>query len=531
VLGAFCRRSALRRLIPSRLPLFPSLPEPVHDYFPVIPGSRVFIQAFIRIVYFDPLGSHAVACDRYHFALANPMLGTIAHLVTTFGYAIVAAFILFECAGFPIPGETALLVASGFAGAGKLSIAAVIMIAAGAAILGGTGGYWLGRLLGQGFVERWGRYIGLNPKKIQRLTDFFVRHGSSTVFFGRFIGIVRTYLSLFAGVSKMPYLTFTVFNALGAIVWASIFGTIGYVFGQNLDEVEHLIRIFGWGALLGLAMIAASWYLRRWISTTVPTPDHGATATGLRLTMRRLLYGSALISVRNGSPRLSRLSVTVIFAVGLVITTCLVLFVSITTRGLAEYDPLVRFEEVVSTAIDSWLTQRQSLIVLAIAKFGSALSVCAGIAAAIVSLLSKQRLYMFTMLFALAGGETLNALFAYLNRGSQVFLSSHFSVRLSYLLAYDNIIVPIVVFGMLAYIAVASTKQMLSAVTIIIGFGLPLLAIVASSFLCGLHGGIAFFEELLCAIVWLWFCIGLTGFIQLRRRQHAALRNISEDPL
>jgi membrane protein DedA with SNARE-associated domain len=481
-------------------------------------------------VYFDALGQRAFACDCLHFALANPMLGTIAHLVTTFGYAIVAAFILLECAGFAVPGETALLVAAGFAGAGKLSIAAVIVVAAAAAILGGTGGYWLGRLLGKSFVERWGRYIGLTPTKIQQLTDFFVRHGSSTVFFGRFIGILRTYLSVFAGVSKMPYLMFLVFNALGSIVWASMFGTIGYAFGQNLDEVEHFIRIFGWGALLGIAMIAATWYLRRWISAAVTQPEYGSTATGLRLTVRRLLHGSALISVRNGSPRLSRLSVTVIFAVGLVITTCLVLFISITTQGLAEYDPFVRFEEVVSTALDNWLTERQSLIVLAIAKFGSALSVCAGIGAVIISLLRKRRLYMFTMLFALAGGETLNALLSYLNRESHIYISSHFSVRLSYLLAYDNIMVPIVIFGMLAYVAVASTKQMLSAVTIILGFGLALLAIVASNFLCGLHGGIEFFEELLCAIVWLWFCIGLTGFIQLRRRQHAALREIAKNP-
>jgi len=105
------------------------------------------------------------------------MLHAITHLVTTFGYLIVAVFILLECAGFPIPGETALLVAAGFAGAGKLSIAAVIIIAAAASIMGSAGGYWIGRLLGQGFVERWGKYIGLNRKKIQQLTDFFVKHG------------------------------------------------------------------------------------------------------------------------------------------------------------------------------------------------------------------------------------------------------------------------------------------------------------------------------------------------------------------
>ena len=454
------------------------------------------------------------------------MLHAITHLVTTFGYVIVAAFILLECAGFPIPGETALLVAAGFAGAGKLSIAAVIIIAAVASIMGSTGGYWIGRLLGKGFVERWGKYIGLNQKKIQRLTDFFVRHGSSTVFFGRFVGILRTYLSLFAGVSKMPYLMFMAFNALGAIVWASIFGTIGYVFGQNLDEVEDLIRLLGWGALLGLAMIAAVWYLRRWVSATEPPYKVVAQYGGVRYTLRRLLYGSSLISLRYGAPRLSRLAVTVLFSVGLIITVCAVVFVSIATHTLADYDPLVRFEEVVAAAVDTWLSQRQSLVFLTIAKIGSAVSVAIGVGTAIISIILNKRLYMFTMLFALAGGETLNALLTFLNRGYNVFVSSHLSTRLGYMLAFDNMIVPIIVFGMLAYFAVRSTRQFATATTIIVGFSLPALAIVASSFLCGIHGTIEFFEELLCSIVWLWICIGLMEFIRMRQERQAILKEI-----
>ncbi len=110
------------------------------------------------------------------------MLETITHLVTTFGYVIVAAFILLECAGFPVPGETALLVAAGFAGAGKLSIATVIVTATLAGILGNAGGYWLGRLLGRGFVERFGKYVGLNRKRMAALEGFFVKHGSIAVF-------------------------------------------------------------------------------------------------------------------------------------------------------------------------------------------------------------------------------------------------------------------------------------------------------------------------------------------------------------
>jgi membrane protein DedA with SNARE-associated domain len=458
------------------------------------------------------------------------MLYAITHLVTTFGYVIVAVFILLECAGFPIPGETALLVAAAFAGAGKLSIVAVIIIAASAAILGDAGGYWLGRLLGRGFVERWGKYVGLNEKKMKFLEGYFIKHGPATVFFGRFISILRTYSALFAGISKMPYITFTIYNALGGMVWAAVFGIIGYVFGQNLDEVEKLIRLLGWGALLGLAMLACVWYLRRWVSATAPPVKVASQYGGIRYMLRRLLYGSSLISLRYGVPRLSRLAVTVLFSVGLVMTICAVVFVSIATNTLADYDPLVRFEEVVAAAVDTWLSQRQSLVFLTIAKIGSAVSVAIGLCTAFITLIISKRLYMFTMLFALAGAEGLNALLLFLNRGYNVFVSSHFSTRLGYMLAYDNIIVPIIVFGMLAYFAVRSTRQLATAVTVIVGFSLPALSIAASYFLCGIHGTIEFFEELLCAIVWLWICIGLMEFIRMRQERHAMLKEITQDP-
>ena len=454
------------------------------------------------------------------------MLATLTHLITTFGYAIVAVFILLEYTGLPVPGETALLVAAGFAGAGKLSITAVIGIAAGAAFLGYAGGYWVGMLLGKGFIERWGRYIGLNQKRTQKMEEFFTRHGALTVFIGRFVSVLRAYIALFAGISRMPYIPFMIFNALGAIAWALIFGTMGYLFGQNIAEVEYFVHIFGWGALLAVTVVAAGWYLRRWASS--PVREASPEKTGVRGTIRRLLAGSALVATESGRPRLSRLSVGILYGIGLVISALVIVFVSTTTHGLSDFDPLVRFEDMISVAIDNWLSPRQSLVFLSIAKFGSALSVGIGLATALITIIVNRKLYMFTMLFGLAGGETLNALLAFLNRGETVFVSSHLSVRIGYLLAFDNIIVPVIVFGMLAYFAVLSLKQLTLVITVIIAFSLPVMAIVASSFLCGIHGGIEFFEELLSAIIWLWICIGLMQFIRLRREQHALRQRIAD---
>jgi membrane protein DedA with SNARE-associated domain len=455
------------------------------------------------------------------------MVATLTHLITTFGYVIVAVFILLEYTGLPLPGETALIVAAGFAGAGKLSITTVICIAAGAAFLGYAGGYWIGMLFGKGFLERWGRYIGLDQKKTQKMEEYFTNHGALTVFVGRFVSVLRAYVALFAGISRMPYVPFMIFNALGGIAWAVVFGTMGYLFGQNLDEVEDFIRIFGWGALLAIGVIAAGWYLRRWASS--PVREISSERPGVRGGVKRLLSGSAFVATGSGRPRLSRLSVGILFGIGLVVTALLIVFVSTTTHGLSDFDPLVRFEEMISVAIDDWLSPRQSLVFLSIAKFGSALSVAIGVVTALVAIILKRRLYVFTMVVGLAGGETLNALLAFLNRGESVFISSHMSVRIGYLLAYDNIIAPVIVFGMLAYFFVLSMKQLPLVITVIVALSLPAIAVVASSFLCGIHGGIEFFEELLSAIIWLWICIGLMQFIRMRREQQTLQQLIAEN--
>jgi membrane protein DedA with SNARE-associated domain len=195
------------------------------------------------------------------------MLNTLTHLVATYGYLVVALCILLESAGLPLPGETALLVAAAYAGAGHLQIGAVIAVAALAAIVGDAGGYWLGRKGGRAFITRHERWIHLDARKFGRLEAFFARHGAKAVFFGRFVGLLRTYAALFAGISRMPYATFTVFNALGGITWAILIGTLGYVFGQNLALVERVVQDFGWGMLGVVVLVAAMWLIWGWVGT------------------------------------------------------------------------------------------------------------------------------------------------------------------------------------------------------------------------------------------------------------------------
>jgi membrane protein DedA with SNARE-associated domain len=447
---------------------------------------------------------------------------TVIHLISIFGYIVIALFILLECAGFPLPGETALLVAAAFAGAGKLSISIVIIVAAASAIVGDAGGYWIGRYFGRSIIKKIGKYIGLTEEKIKILEGFFKKYGPITVFFGRFVSILRVYAALFAGISKMRYVTFTIFNALGGIIWATLFGTLGYLFGQSLDKIEKLFRIFGWGALLGLGILGAFWYIRKWVYSSIRLDS----ASKIKSLWTKILPENAIVYTDSKHTRLSKTSVVVLYCMGLGITVLLIAFLSGTANTLLQYDFLMKIEEKTSIIIDSWLTQRQSLIFIYIAKYGSLFSLICGITTALIFIIIKKRLYFFATLFSLLGSEILNALVAFLFKSQNIFYKEFFLTMQSILL-FDNIILPFTGFGMLTYFFVKKTQQILSAISIITGMGILIFVIVASNFLSNMHSGIDFFAELLCAIVWLWICIGLMEIIRIKREREAIIKELN----
>ena len=216
-------------------------------------------------------------------------LQTLQNALHTLGYPAVTLFIMIESAGIPFPGETMLLLASFYAAIDhQLKLPIIIACAAFGAIAGDNIGYYVGRTGGRAFAERFGRYLFLKPQHLDRAEKFFAKHGNKTVFFGRFIAILRTWSAFLAGVNHMDWRTFLVYNAAGGILWAIIYGTIGYVAGRvfhdNFTEVEHIARTISWigaGAIVALAIAAflvVRW--RRKQSTSIAEVDQQQQDTG-----------------------------------------------------------------------------------------------------------------------------------------------------------------------------------------------------------------------------------------------------------
>jgi membrane protein DedA with SNARE-associated domain len=179
-----------------------------------------------------------------------------------YGYLALALVIGLESIGIPLPGETALVIASIHAANRGGHLGPVIAAAAAGAVIGDNIGYLLGRELGFRFLLRFGRYFRLSDARIKLGQYLFMRHGGKVVFFGRFVAILRCLAAFLAGVNQMPWSRFLIANAAGAVVWASVIGSGAYLFGRAF---HHIVGPLSFAAFV-IAVAAVIWgffYLSR----------------------------------------------------------------------------------------------------------------------------------------------------------------------------------------------------------------------------------------------------------------------------
>jgi membrane protein DedA with SNARE-associated domain len=171
------------------------------------------------------------------------------------GYPAAGLGILVESSGIPFPGEATLLVVAAYAAAGHLDIRLVVVLGALGGILGADLGYLAGYRGGRPFVERFSHLLHVNSGALARSEMFFTRYGGTTILFARFVLGLRTWASLLAGMSRMPFWTFQLYSSAGALAWALVIGAVGFYLGSNWSWVQELIRAMGAGGLVALAVL------------------------------------------------------------------------------------------------------------------------------------------------------------------------------------------------------------------------------------------------------------------------------------
>jgi membrane protein DedA with SNARE-associated domain len=187
----------------------------------------------------------------------------LQHFLMTYGYWAVFVFVAIESIGIPFPGETMLLVAAIDAGTThQLSIVLVILAATCGAILGDNLGFWIGREGGYRLLRRYGRYIGFNERRVKLGLYLFRTQGGKIVFFGRFVAVLRAWAAFLAGVNRMQWSRFLLFNALGGVSWATLYGLGGYFLGEEIHRLTGPVGIVTI-VLAVLIIIASLIFVRR----------------------------------------------------------------------------------------------------------------------------------------------------------------------------------------------------------------------------------------------------------------------------
>jgi len=196
-------------------------------------------------------------------------LGSLTGPLDHYGYWAIALLLLLENIGVPVvPGEFAMISGAIFAGTGRagLNIVVVAVVAFAASVAGAEIGYLLGRFAGRELILHYGRYLMIKPHHLDRAEAIVDRYGGFVVVIARFIVGLREANGIIAGITQMRWLTFTIFNVIGAAVWVATWVTIGYVAGDHIDTIYADINrysLYVFGALVALAAGYIAWRVIR----------------------------------------------------------------------------------------------------------------------------------------------------------------------------------------------------------------------------------------------------------------------------
>jgi membrane protein DedA with SNARE-associated domain len=182
-------------------------------------------------------------------------LASLAPVLDHYGYLAVGGLIMLEDFGIPVPGETILIAAAVYAGAGRLSIVAVGLVAVLAAVVGDNIGYAIGHFGGRALVLRYGRYVLLTSERLDKAEGFFRRHGGKVVVVARFIEGLRQANGIVAGTVRMPWRRFLVFNVIGAVLWVGVWTAAGYLAGDHIQVIYAEVTRYSLYLLIALGVL------------------------------------------------------------------------------------------------------------------------------------------------------------------------------------------------------------------------------------------------------------------------------------
>jgi membrane protein DedA with SNARE-associated domain len=195
--------------------------------------------------------------------IVEPIVNVATEFIGSAGVAAVFVLMTLESACIPIPSEAIMLFAGFSVSKGELTLFGVVA----AGVLGNLAGSWIA--YGVGYYGRIdllekNRLIHLSPRHLKWADDWFSRYGGATVFFSRMLPIVRTFISLPAGVARMPFWRFTVYTVAGCIPWVLTLALVGRSVGDNWEQWRHRLGYLDYAVVAAIVLGVAYLVVRRW---------------------------------------------------------------------------------------------------------------------------------------------------------------------------------------------------------------------------------------------------------------------------
>ena len=195
------------------------------------------------------------------------MIEWIKNLMESLGYIGIVCLMFLENIFPPLPSEVIMPLAGFTAAQGDLSFIGVVLAGTLGSVIGALPLYYLGRIVGEDRLKQWadryGKWLTVSGKEIERADAWFDRHGHKAVFIGRLVPGVRSLISIPAGISGMNLAQFLLYSAAGALIWTAILAFLGRLLGQNYERVNTYLGPVTYVVLGGLLIAGIIWIIRR----------------------------------------------------------------------------------------------------------------------------------------------------------------------------------------------------------------------------------------------------------------------------
>ncbi len=207
-------------------------------------------------------------------SILSPIVQFVINTISSLGYPGIAVLMGIESAAIPLPSEVIMPFSGFLVSEGRFSLQGIALAGAAGSVLGSWVTYWIGKYGGRPLVRKYGHWVLITEHDLNLVDRFFSRFGNWATLVGRMLPVIRTYISIPAGLAGVRFWPFTLTCFVGSYVWSFFLGWIGFKLGENWEDIRHYFRQVDW-LIIVLIIVGIAWWIRRHFSNRIKENGKG----------------------------------------------------------------------------------------------------------------------------------------------------------------------------------------------------------------------------------------------------------------